>query len=97
VLTALATLTAVSILASVVAVIQRNEARDQTRLATSRELAATSVASQRSGLDLSLLLAARAYQVSATPQTRGGLLSAVFASPISSATCVSVLRLQSWR
>jgi WD40 repeat protein len=81
VLTALATLTAVSILASVVAVIQRNEARDQTRLATSRELAATSVASQQSGLDLSLLLAAKAYQVSATPQTRGGLLSSLLASP----------------
>jgi WD40 repeat protein len=81
VLTALATLTTVSVLASVIAVSQRNEAREQARLATSRELAATSVASQRSGLDLSLLLAVKAHQVSPTPQARGGLLSAVFASP----------------
>ena len=77
-------LTLLAILASsaaVVAVGQRNEARNQARIATSRLLAATSQNLAGTHLDVARLLAGRAYRMDPNPQTRAALFQAVTASP----------------
>jgi WD40 repeat protein len=67
--------------AAVVAVGQRNEARNQARIATSRLLAATSQNLAGTHLDVARLLAVRAYRMDPNPQTRATLFQAVTASP----------------
>jgi WD40 repeat protein len=81
---AVALLTLLAVLASsaaVVAVAQRNEARNQARIATSRLLAATSQNLAGTHLDVARLLAVRAYRMDPNPQTRAALFQAVTASP----------------
>jgi hypothetical protein len=81
---AVALLTLLTVLASsaaVVAVGQRNEARNQARIATSRLLAATSQNLAGTHLDVARLLAVRAYRMDPNPQTRAALFRAVTASP----------------
>jgi WD40 repeat protein len=77
----LALLTTVAVVAAAVAVGQRNTAREQTRLASARQVAATAVADIPQRLDLSMLFAVEAYQQRRTPQTEAALLQAVAASP----------------
>ena len=78
---ALALLAAAAVVAAVVAVGQRNAARHQTRLATSRQLAAQSQADAASQLDTSLLLSRAAWRTAQTPQALAALLDAPTASP----------------
>ncbi|MFE5994177.1 toll/interleukin-1 receptor domain-containing protein [Streptomyces sp. NPDC056453] len=80
----LAITTTLAILASAAAVyafVQRNTARDQTRLATARQLAATAVNLSGDDLDLASLLALQAYQVQDTPETLSALYQLTTASP----------------
>lgn len=77
----LAVLTVFSVVASVVAVGQRDTAQAQARLATSGELAALAVSDLGTNLDTADLLAVAAYRTQATPQTEGALLQADAASP----------------
>jgi WD40 repeat protein len=79
--TLLTLLTVLATSAAVVAVGQRNEARNQTRIATSRLLAATSENLVGTHLDVARLLAVRAYRMDPNPQTRATLFRAVTASP----------------
>lgn len=67
--------------AGVIALHQRNKARDQATLAVSRQLAAVSAAERSTNLDTSLLLAVEAVHRDSNPQTRSALLSAALASP----------------
>jgi hypothetical protein len=67
--------------AGLVALSQRNKARDQATLAVSRQLAAVSAAQRTTNLDTSLLLAVEAVHRDSNPQTRSALLSAALASP----------------
>jgi WD40 repeat protein len=88
---AVALLTLLAVLASSAAVVavgqrnearnQRNEARNQARIATSRLLAATSQNLAGTHLDVARLLAVRAYRMDPNPQTRATLFQAVMASP----------------
>ena len=78
---ALALLAAAAVVAAVVAVGQRNAAQHQTRLATSRQLAAQSQADAASRLDTSLLLSRAAWRTAQTPQALAALLQANTASP----------------
>jgi sugar lactone lactonase YvrE len=79
--TLLTVLTVLASSAAVVAVGQRNEARNQARIATSRLLAATSQNLTETHLDVARLLAVRAYRMDPNPQTRATLFRAVTASP----------------
>jgi MTH538 TIR-like domain (DUF1863) len=79
--TVLVMLVIVSVVATVVAFAQRSEALEQARLATARQLAATSVASVDTQVDLAQLLAVEAYRTAPTPQTRAALFRSVTASP----------------
>ena len=81
---ALAGLLVVSLVATVIAVAQGSEAarqRDaaetQARIATARQLAATSLSLQGSNATVAKLLAVYAYQLNADPQTQAALLAAV--------------------
>ena len=78
---ALVVLTLLAAVAAVVAVIQRNTARDQTSLATARQIGATAVGALSSRLDIANGLAAEAYARRATDQTEAALFAAVSASP----------------
>ena len=78
---ALALLAAAAVAPAVVAVGQRNAAQHQTRLATSRQLAAQSQADAASRLDTSLLLSRAAWRTAQTPQALAALLQANTASP----------------
>ena len=77
----LVSLAAVAAVAAVVAVGQRNEARDQSDLATARQIAATSNSLLQSRLDVANTLAAEGYGRRVTPQTEAALFAAVSASP----------------
>jgi WD40 repeat protein len=70
----------VSIVLSVVALLQRNDARDQAAISRSRELAATSVTQLDTDPELSLLLARQAVDVRATPQAEDALVRALRSS-----------------
>ncbi|GAB7029202.1 TIR domain-containing protein [Streptomyces sp. NPDC021749] len=68
---ALAVITTLAVLAgvaSVVAVLQRNEARSQARLATSRQLAATALNLKDGNLRLASLLGVEAYRMQQSPE-----------------------------
>ncbi|RSM34356.1 hypothetical protein DMA12_48650 [Amycolatopsis balhimycina DSM 5908] len=77
----LALLLVVALVAGVVAVQQRNNAQEQTRIATARELAALAVANIESRLDFAQLIAVQAFRQDPNPQTRSALLRTVSASP----------------
>jgi hypothetical protein len=77
----LALITAAAVVAAIIAVNQRNAARRETLLATSRQLAAQSQAAGPSRLDTSLLLSYAAWRTAQTPQALGALLQANTASP----------------
>ena len=80
----IATLTTLAVAASVVSVIavdQRDKARTQARIATARQLAATSTSLRNSRLDLAQLLAVEAVRLQDDFQTRAALFGAVTASP----------------
>ena len=77
----LALITAAAVVAAIIAVNQRNAARRETLLATSRQLAAQSQAAGPSRLDTSLLLSYAAWRSAQTPQALGALLQANTASP----------------
>ncbi|GAA0486268.1 hypothetical protein GCM10009544_54610 [Streptomyces stramineus] len=66
---------------SVVAFQQRDRARDQNRLATSRQLAATALNLSESDLRLASLLAIEAYRVQATPEAVSALNRLATSSP----------------
>jgi WD40 repeat protein len=74
-------LTIVAAIGAVVAVIQRNTARDQSSLATARQIGATATGALASRLDVANGLAAEAYLRRATDQTEASLFGAVAASP----------------
>ena len=78
---ALVVLTLLAAVAAVVAVIQRNTARDQTSLATARQIGATATGALPSRLDIANGLAAEAYARRPTDQTEAALFAAVSASP----------------
>lgn len=77
----LALITAAAIVAAIIAINQRDAARRETLLATSRQLAAQSQAAGPSRLDTSLLLSYAAWRTAQTPQALGALLQANTASP----------------
>ncbi|HEU0087052.1 MAG TPA: hypothetical protein VFQ77_05305 [Pseudonocardiaceae bacterium] len=79
--TALALLLVAAMIAAVVAVVQRDNARNQARIATARQLAALALANLNTHLDLAQLLAVAAYRMDPSLQTRSTLLQAVAASP----------------
>lgn len=60
---------------------QRNEARTQARIATSRQLAATARSEITSRLDLARLLAVQAYRTDRNNETRAAVLETLTASP----------------
>jgi WD40 repeat protein len=65
-----------------VATQQRHDAQQQAAIAASRALAAAAISTAPTELDLSLLLAQRAAQMSPAPGTRSSLFQAVSASPL---------------
>lgn len=77
----LSTLLAASLVASVIALQQRNRAIAQTHRAVAKQLAAQSQQIVGSDIWLSRLFAAQAYSMVQDEQTRGALLSSVLASP----------------
>ena len=77
----MAVLLVAALIAGVLAVQQRNEARRQLLVAQARQLAATSESLLDDNLDQAQLLAAQAYAMHADEQTRGALYRAVTASP----------------
>jgi WD40 repeat protein len=79
--TSLILLTVLAVVAASVAVGQRNDAQEQTRLATARQVAATATAGIPQRLDLSLLFAVQAYRQRRTAQTEAALFQAATASP----------------
>lgn len=82
--TTVATLSAllVAVLAATVfAVLQRNEARTQSRIAIARQLAATATSLTGSRMDLAQLFAVEAHRMHDDHQTRAALFQAVTASP----------------
>jgi hypothetical protein len=78
---ALATLLALAVVAAILALGQRNTAREQARIATARQLASVSTRELTSNLDIALLLAVQAERMDPSPQTRSALLQAATASP----------------
>lgn len=64
-----------------VAVAQRDEAVNQARIATARQLAASAVANMGNRLDLAQLLAVESYRMEPGAQTRSALFQSVAASP----------------
>jgi hypothetical protein len=77
----LAVLLVASVVAAVIAVVARNNAVEQARVATARQLAAISATELPTNLDIAQLLAVRAYRTDQNAQTRAALLRAVTASP----------------
>jgi WD40 repeat protein len=74
-------LAAAAVTGAVVAINQRNEARDQARTALSRQLAAASESALEDRLDVALLLALEARRTRPTAQAEGALLRSITASP----------------
>ncbi|MDR7304197.1 TIR domain-containing protein [Haloactinomyces albus] len=79
--TALAIFLVLALVAWGIAIVQRNEARTQARIATARQLAATAVANLDTQLGLAQLLAVEAYRLDRSAQSRSALFQAVTASP----------------
>ena len=77
----LALLLAVAVVGGIVALVQRNNARNQSELAVAGQVAATSVANQADRLDVAQLLAAEGHSRRETPQTAAALFQAATASP----------------
>jgi WD40 repeat protein len=77
----LSVLLLLAVAATVTAVGQRDSARTQATIATSRELAALAVANVTTHADVAQLLAVAAFRENDNPQTEGALLQAVAASP----------------
>jgi WD40 repeat protein len=73
----LAALTLASILFGVFAVLQRNEARRQRDLATSRSLVQTANANLESRIDRAALLSLEAYRVQPSAEARGSMIHAI--------------------
>ncbi|MBQ0984693.1 TIR domain-containing protein [Streptomyces sp. F63] len=67
--------------ATVIALVQRNTAQAQARLATARELAATAMNLRDDDLEVASLLALQAYQVQETPETLSALSQLTVHSP----------------
>lgn len=96
---ALAVITTLAVLAgvaSVVAVLQRNEARSQARLATSRQLAATALNVKDGNLRLASLLGVEAYRMQQSPEAIAALNKLATDSPhlvsmVSSGKSISAL------
>lgn len=78
-LTGVAALLALAVVAGVVALVQRREARTQATVALSRQLGAEAVTEPR--IDLAMLLARQAVQLNDSPQTEGTLLATLLRSP----------------
>jgi hypothetical protein len=78
---ALATVTLIAVGAATIAVDRENQAREEARLALSRQLAAEATAAADDQLDLGLVLAAQAYATRPTAQTKSGLLQVLLRSP----------------
>ena len=76
-----AAVVAALIVLSTVAILQRNEARDQARIASSRLLAQLALTSSGSRIDAAQLYAVAAYKANPEPQTYGALLTVSAASP----------------
>ncbi|MFJ2202861.1 PQQ-binding-like beta-propeller repeat protein [Streptomyces violaceusniger] len=79
-----AAITALALLASAVAVyaiVQRNTAQEQARIATARQLAATALNLSSDDLEVASLLALQAYQVKKTPETMSALYQLTTGSP----------------
>jgi WD40 repeat protein len=74
-------LLAVAVVGGVVALVQRNNARNQSELAVAGQVAATSVANLADRLDVAQLLAAEGHSRRETPQTTAALFQAATASP----------------
>ncbi|NUW45648.1 TIR domain-containing protein [Nonomuraea rhodomycinica] len=81
VVTVLTVLLVTAVAAARIAVGERDEARTQARVATSRQLAAEAVAALPSDLDRAQLLAVAGYRTDRNPQTRSALFQAVTAAP----------------
>jgi WD40 repeat protein len=79
--TALVLLLVAALVGALVAVNQRNDARNQARIATARQLAATSRTLAETHLDLARLFAVQAFRMDPNPQTRAALFQAVTSSP----------------
>ncbi|RCW45842.1 WD40 repeat protein [Halopolyspora algeriensis] len=79
--TALAIFLVLALVAWGIAMVQRNEARTQARIATARQLASTAVANLDTQLGLAQLLAVEAYRLDRSAQSRSALFQAVTASP----------------
>lgn len=74
-------LTLATTVAAFLAVGQRNAARAQARVATSRGLSATAINMIDTNYQLALMLAAQARHVANTPESRSGLLSTLASNP----------------
>jgi WD40 repeat protein len=81
VITGLAALLAVAVVAGLLAMDQRDTARDQARLALSRQLASAAQAAASTNLDVAMLLAVQAYRQDANSETRAALFTAGTSSP----------------
>jgi WD40 repeat protein/DNA-binding SARP family transcriptional activator len=79
VLAGLATLLALALVAGIVALNQRGEARDAARAADAQRLGAEALSSER--LDEALLLQRAAVELDESPATRGNLLSVLLRAP----------------
>lgn len=81
VIAGLTVLLAAAVVAGLIAMDQRDTARDQARLALSRQLASTSQAAATTNLDVAMLLAVQAYRQDANSETRAALFTAGTTSP----------------
>ncbi|MEJ2887883.1 toll/interleukin-1 receptor domain-containing protein [Actinomycetospora aeridis] len=79
--TVLAFLTIVAVLFAIYALVQRDEAQEQARVALSRSMAQQAVATIPARLDTAQVLAAQAYRLDRNPETRAALLQTSTASP----------------
>ena len=79
--TALVLLLVATLVGALVAVNQRDDARNKTRIATARQLAAISQSLTGTHLDLARLFAVQAFRMDPDPQTRSALFQAVTSSP----------------
>ena len=77
----LALLLALAVVGGIVALTQRNNARNQAELALAGQVSATSAANLQDRLDVAQLLAAEGYSRRQTTQTTAALFSAVMESP----------------
>lgn len=79
--TLLCLLTVATVVAAVLFAVQRNTAREQARIATARQFAATAEALGGQQLDLAMLLAARGYRLHPEPRTYAAAFAVATSSP----------------